>query len=149
MSTGIGPRIGELLPADAWSYLTENQGAVLIDVRTKAEWGFVGIPDLSQLGRDAIFAEWQSWPNMSQNTLFVETVMNELGGTCPPAILFLCRSGVRSQNAAQAVAEHLETMGLDAHCINVVEGFEGDLDILKQRGALTGWKARGLPWRQS
>jgi rhodanese-related sulfurtransferase len=58
-------------------------------------------------------------------------------------VLFLCRSGVRSAAAAEAAAR----AGY-AHAYNVTEGFEGPLDADGHRG-VSGWKAAGLPWRQS
>ncbi|MGB3407211.1 MAG: rhodanese-like domain-containing protein [Jannaschia sp.] len=121
---------------------------MLVDVRTRPEWDFVGGPDLSELGKDTIRVEWKSWPDMSPNPAFAEALLNEVG-TLPSAFLFICRSGARSMQAAQAVAEVLVSKGEAGSCINVAEGFEGDLAADGRRGGLNGWKARGLAWRQS
>ena len=58
-------------------------------------------------------------------------------------VVFLCRSGARSVGAARAA-----TAAGFARSFNVLEGFEGGLDERGHRGG-TGWRARGLPWRQS
>ena len=42
---------GDITPEQAWTILRENPDAVLVDVRTDAEWRFVGVPDLSSLDR--------------------------------------------------------------------------------------------------
>lgn len=149
MSTRAEPAIEELLPVQAWDRLKDDPSAVLIDVRTKAEWAFVGKPDLSSLNRSVMLVEWSRYPDMSANPRFVEEMNDALGGTIPTQILFICRSGVRSLNAAKAVLMSLtsETPAFDL--FNVTEGFEGDLDQAKHRGGLNGWKAHGLPWRQS
>ncbi|WP_371157946.1 rhodanese-like domain-containing protein [Jannaschia sp. 2305UL9-9] len=148
MGTDAVPHVSEVGPRDAWNILSANTAAVLVDVRTKAEWGFVGGPDLSELGRDTIQIEWKSWPGMTPNPAFVGALLDEVG-ELPSAFLFLCRSGVRSLHAAEAVAAALAEAGLTVPCINVAEGFEGDLDQGCKRGGLNGWKARGLAWRQS
>ncbi len=44
---------GDIVPAEAWVVLQTEPKAQLVDVRTTAEWNFVGLPDLSALGRDA------------------------------------------------------------------------------------------------
>ncbi len=149
MSTGTSPQIGGISPSDAWETLTSEAGARLIDVRTQAEWGFVGVPDLAELGQTLICVEWASFPGMSKNPDFVEAVLTELGDEDPCKLLFLCRSGVRSLNAAKAVTEHLSASGVAVTCLNVEEGFEGDLDANGHRGLLNGWRLRGLAWRQS
>ncbi|WP_328794939.1 rhodanese-like domain-containing protein [Jannaschia marina] len=119
-----------------------------MDVRTSAEWTFVGWSDLSALGKETVQHEWKSWPDMSPNPAFAGALLDEIG-ELPSRILFMCRSGARSMHAAQAVAEALSVRGVEVPCINVAEGFEGDLDENSHRGGLNGWKARGLAWRQS
>ncbi|WP_298360483.1 rhodanese-like domain-containing protein [uncultured Litoreibacter sp.] len=149
MSTDDGSRVLELSPAETWDLLKQNSDAVLVDVRSKPEWGFVGIPDVSTLGHETVFVEWASFPGMSANAGFADEVLDALGGTTPSAMLFLCRSGVRSIGAARAMTAAFEKQGVTVKCISVAEGFEGDLNSHKQRGGLNGWKARGLPWLQS
>ena len=148
MNAENGPAIPEVGPREAWNILSEDKHAVLVDVRSAPEWAYVGGPDLSVLGRDAIRVEWKTWPGMSPNPAFVGALMEDVQGL-PTRMLFICRSGARSMQAAQAVAAFLSAKGDSVECINVAEGFEGDLDAGRHRGGLNGWKARGLAWRQS
>lgn len=148
MGTFVGPSVTELGPRDAWKLLSQDTASVLVDVRTRPEWGFVGGPDLSELSKDVIQLEWKSWPDMTQNPAFAGTLLDGMA-ELPSAILFICRSGARSMQAAEVVATELASRGATIPCINVGEGFEGDLDSHGQRGGLNGWKARGLAWRQS
>ena len=64
---------GDLTPAQAWELLGQDGQAVLVDVRTQAEWQFVGLPDASSHGRDAALIAWQVYPDMSINPEFIET----------------------------------------------------------------------------
>ncbi len=148
MSTVQEPRIGEVLPAEAMSALVADPGAALIDVRTRPEWYFVGVPDLENMPNPFLFVEWQHWPDMTENPRFVELVMEQLWGRVPEKLFFLCRSGVRSGNAARAIARHLRAVGQQGECVNVLGGFEGDRDEAGHRGTKNGWKVAGLPWRQ-
>lgn len=138
---------GDVSAAEAWEGLAGEPQAMLIDVRTKAEWAYVGIPNLSAIGKDVLLVEWQSYPAMAVNTDFAEVLSAELERRSvgrETALYFLCRSGVRSLAAAKAMAE----AGYD-RCFNVAGGFEGPLDGARHRGAVDGWKAAGLPWVQS
>lgn len=148
MGTGSGPHVGEVDPGTAWQILSEDESARLIDVRTRAEWGFVGVPELGELGQTPIFVEWSSFPDMSTNLSFAAEV-EEAVGKNPGILLFICRSGSRSLRAARAVADHFVRKDVGVTCTNVAEGFEGDLDASGHRGGHNGWKARGLAWRQS
>jgi rhodanese-related sulfurtransferase len=141
--------IDEIGPAEAYQHLESDADAVLIDVRTRAEWAFVGMPDLSAVGRPLWPIEWVGFPEMARNPEFLDEVAGRIGGTPPGRLFFICRSGVRSLAAAQAVAAMMARQGVAVHCTNVAEGFEGDLDEDGHRGRKNGWKIRGLPWRQS
>lgn len=140
--------VSEVSPLQAWDGLKESD-AILVDVRTNAEWSFVGTADLSTLAKEPILVEWARLPGMRRNDEFVEGLMKQLDGSAPSRIYFLCRSGARSMAAAKAVAAELDARGRPIDCVNVAEGFEGDLDQARHRGKTNGWKARGLPWTQS
>lgn len=138
---------GDKTVQEAWTALRDTGPAVLVDVRTRAEWSFVGLTDLSSLNKEPMMVEWQEFPSMQRNEQFVSIVdaqLKELGVSTQDPVLFLCRSGARSQ--ASAIA--LTAAGYTA-CFNVAGGFEGDLDPEGHRGTVGGWKASGLPWRQS
>ncbi len=137
---------GDLSPQESWKRMSSDGSAQLIDVRTIAEWNFVGVPDLSELGREALFCEWQHFPS-APNPEFVEQVTEGLKQTSyrpGAALFFLCRSGARSRAAAIAL-----TKAGYGPCFNIADGFEGGLDHDRHRGSGGGWKASGLPWVQS
>ena len=121
--------------------------AQLVDVRTQAEWSFVGLPDLSGVGRDIQRVEWQTFPSMAPNPSFVAEAGRAVlrsGGSKDAPVFFLCRSGARSRAAAIAMSG----AGF-SRAYNVAGGFEGDADGAGHRGTKNGWKAAELPWRQS
>jgi rhodanese-related sulfurtransferase len=116
---------------------------VLVDVRTDAEWKYVGVPDTTPLGRKTVLIEWVSYPTGTRNDNFVDQLKEAgiAGGENAP-VIFLCRSGQRSIGAAEAA-----TAAGIGPSYNVLDGFEGGLDAEGHRGAV-GWRALGLPWRQ-
>lgn len=132
---------GNVSPSDAYAGLRADADAVLIDVRTTAEWSYVGLPDLTQIGKPVIFVEWQHFPDGTLNESFVDE-LRSAGVSKGVPIYFMCRSGVRSAAAARAAT----SAGLGP-AYNVSDGFEGPLDQDGHR-VVTGWKAAGLPWRQ-
>ena len=134
---------GDVSPSTAWTILNDRADALLIDVRTRPEWNYVGLPDLAATGRKPALLEWQVFPGMQQNPEFVPTLSAGAPDKAAP-LLFLCRSGVRSAAAAKAM-----TAAGYSTCLNVTDGFEGPLDAQARRGAAAGWKAAGLPWRQT
>ena len=135
-TTQIQPATGYAgdVPAElAWQWLQSGE-AVLVDVRTDAAREWVGkVPG-------AIVVAWKQWPGMAANPNFDE----QLRAAVPEGkkVVLLCRSGVRSVAAAQRAA------GLGIEAYNILEGFEGDVDANGQRGRLSGWRKRGLPWNQ-
>lgn len=131
---------------EVWIRLQADPKAVLIDVRTRAEWAYVGIPDLSSLGRSPVLVEWQTFPEGRIDPAFVDkmkAVLTEAGAGPTSELFFICRSGGRSHSAALTMS----AAGF-AYCRNVAEGFEGPLDARSHRGKTAGWKAAGLPWIQ-
>ena len=132
---------GDVSPSEAYAGLQAEDDAVLVDVRTAAEWSYVGLPDLSQIGKGVVFVEWQRFPDGTLNEGFVGQLREAGVGKGVP-VYFLCRSGVRSAAAAKAVT----AAGLGP-AFNVVDGFEGPLGQGGHRD-VAGWKVAGLPWRQ-
>ena len=135
---------GDLSATEAWTALQSDPKAQLVDVRTAAEWAFVGRPDLTGIGRQAHCIEWQSFPAMDRSPGFVAAAAMALGPDTEAPVYFLCRSGVRSRAAAIAM-----TAAGYTKCFNIAGGFEGDLDAARHRGQINGWKAAGLPWAQT
>jgi rhodanese-related sulfurtransferase len=128
------PYAGALLPAEAYALM--QQGAKLIDVRTRAELHYVG----SVPGGEAI--EWNTYPDGRRNPAFLEELAEIVHKDEP--VMFLCRSGVRSHHAAIAATQAGWTKAY-----NVLEGFEGDKNAEGHRNAVGGWKFARLPWIQS
>lgn len=146
MSNAADSEIEEVPVREAWKRLSANKASQLIDVRTRAEWAFVGVPDLSEIGRQPILIEWQTFPENRVDPNFNERLSSALqaaGVSKDTELLFICRSGGRSLMAARVMA----AAGY-SRCRNVTHGFEGSLDPSRHRGGLGGWKADGLPWVQ-
>lgn len=126
---------GCLTPEEAWQLVQQHPQARLVDVRTLPEWQFVGrVPS-------GLHVEWQSWPDGRLNAHFLQELQTAVPRDA--LVLFLCRSGQRSHDAATLACQE------GWACYNVLEGFEGALDSAHHRGYAEGWQARGLPWVQS
>ena len=138
--------VPEAEPGDVWEHLKTNADAQLVDVRTQAEWTFVGQPDLSALNKSVVLAQWSSFPEQAVDPQYADKLgqaLENAGLDKDTPLFFLCRSGVRSLAAARAMA----ALGY-TQCHNVTDGFEGPHDAERRRGRIAGWKASGLPWSQ-
>lgn len=133
---------GDITSSQAWEILKLDPKAALVDVRTIPEWTFVGGPDLSMLRKSAVRISWRVYPTMQVNPDFIKQLEAEVSDKTAP-LLFLCRIGGRSLDAAIAATE----AGY-VKCYNIIDGFEGTVDALGQRGNVSGWKAERLPWEQ-
>ncbi len=146
MSSAQVIHIVDVQVQEVWTRLKEDAGSVLVDVRTRAEWAYVGLPDLSSIGKQPVLIEWQTFPDSRVDPGFAERLtktLDEAGVDRQSELFFICRSGARSKAAAQAT-----TAAGFAACRNVADGFEGPLDADRHRGRTAGWKAAGLPWAQ-
>lgn len=139
---------GDLSPREAWELLQSDRDAVLVDVRSRPEWSFVGLPDLTAIGKKPVLVAWQHWtpgpqgPAMVPNPEFTRE-LSAAGVASSSPVVFLCRSGARSRSAAIAATQ----LGY-ARAFNLAGGFEGSHDSSRHRGSVDGWKAAGLPWVQ-
>jgi rhodanese-related sulfurtransferase len=129
------PYAGAVTPGEAWALFQNLPSVHIVDVRTNAEWQWVGVVPKADL------IEWKSYPGMASNPNF----LTQLKTLVDPesVVMFLCRSGARSHDAAALAAQHGYTAAM-----NILEGFEGDKDAKEQRGSKNGWQAAGLPWKQ-
>jgi len=134
--------VEDVSPTQTWEVLQADPKAQLVDVRTDAEWNFVGVPDLNAAGKQTLLIPWQVYPTMQRNPSFADN-LRQAGVTADHSLYFICRSGARSMAAAQAA----QAAGFP-HAFNVADGFEGPPDGDGHRGQMAGWKAEGLPWRQ-
>jgi len=131
-----------LLPKMAVERLQNNPQALFVDVRSKAEYKYVGYPE------NSILIPWIDDPDWEPNPeVFSDLVMQELDGRenlSDTEIILICRSGFRSNEALKC----LENKGF-TQVSHVASGFEGDLDENDHRGNLNGWRHDGMPWSQS
>ncbi len=130
-------QIKSLPPQQAWSFLETEKSAVLLDVRDRTEYAFVGHP----IG--SINIPWKQAPDWKANSHFLDEVRQRIPSLNTP-VLLLCRSGQRSLDAAKALAVAGYT-----DLTNIEEGFEGPLDEHKHRSSRGGWRFHELPWEQS
>jgi rhodanese-related sulfurtransferase len=127
------PYAGALLPKEAHALMLA--GAKLVDVRTRPELEYVGsIPG-------AAVVEWETYPGGRRNAEFLGQLARVAAKD--GAVMFICRSGVRSHHSAAAA-----TAAGWGECYNVLEGFEGKKDARGHRNTLEGWRVAGLPWTQ-
>ena len=131
-----------LLPKMAVEKLQNNPQALFVDVRSKAEYKYVGFPE------NSILIPWIDDPDWEPNPVaFSDSVMQELDGRenlLNTEIILICRSGYRSNEALKC----LENKGF-TQVSHIASGFEGDLDENDHRGNLNGWRHDGMPWSQS
>ena len=129
------PYAGALTPKEAYVLTQHHPNAKLVDVRTRAEWDWVGrVPN-------AVEVEFLSYPGSVPNDAFADELLAKVSKDA--VVMFLCRSGARSHNAAS-----IATAAGYGHCYNVLEGFEGDRDANGHRNNIGGWRVAGLPWVQ-
>jgi len=129
-------------PLQAHAQIAADPLAVLIDVRSRMEFDYVGHP----IG--ALHVPWKEFPEWRVNTGFVDAVRELLGADGGVAsvdrpVYLLCRSGARSL----AAGEELVRRGF-RRVYNIEEGFEGEKDAENHRSTISGWRFRGLPWEQ-
>ena len=130
------PYVGALMPPEAYTLMQSAPGAKLVDVRTRAEWDYVGrVPGAVQI-------EWQTYPGGRPNPEFLAELQAQVDREA--LVMFLCRSGARSHAAAATATSIGYTQAF-----NVLEGYEGDKDAQGHRNTIGGWRAAGLPWVQS
>lgn len=124
---------GAVTPQEAYALISQDSSAVLVDVRSRAELELVGRVPV------AIHVEWAFYPGMVANADFAAQLQAQVDKS--RTVIFMCRTGGRSHNAA-LLAQQLGY----SHAYNMVEGFEGEANALKQRTLINGWKHAGLPW---
>ena len=91
---------GDVTPAEAYAAATGPEDALLVDVRTRAEWTYVGVPVLEGAHHDVAFVEWSTFPDGQVNERFVDEV--RCGRARARAARSTCCAapGVRSRAAA-------------------------------------------------
>ena len=123
--------IKQLAAKDIKSYLMAEPNSILLDVRTKEEWEAIGKPDGEKIGLKTYFLSIQFGKERIFNENFIQEIKN-LNISKDQEILIICRSGIRSQLAAELLAKESYT------CSNISDGFEGNNKNI-------GWKKCELP----
>ena len=122
----------EQIPSDKIKdFIKEKPKSILLDVRTKEEWGQIGKPDGEKIGIKTYFLSSQFQGRVINENFVKEFENLKIDKNCQ--ILIMCGSGNRSQRAA----ELLTAKGFK--CLNVSDGFRGD------GGEKIGWKNNQLP----
>lgn len=135
--------VSNIKSEEAFNALKDNAKALLIDVRTDAEFTYVGVPDLSGCKGELFCCSIYEFPHMELNPNFEDIVGHAINDFSSEELYFICRSGTRSGIAAQLFSEKK-----GYKCYNVSDGFEGKLDQHSHRNTIDGWKVSQLPWRQ-
>lgn len=118
-----------LMARQAWQRLSKHPYPMLIDVRTPQEWAEAGLPDAEKLPCLLLCLTWRP----GEEADFAVDLQQAVPDHDRP-LLFLCRSGVRSQSAG-----HVAQLAGYTDITNIADGFED------RHGPGTGWKASGLP----
>lgn len=144
-----------LTPQQALEMKKKDTATILIDVRTRAEAMYVGMPSdadalVPYVEHQEMMSDWDDKRHMYKlepNQDFVaefERRMKARGLGKDASVILICRSGDRSAKAA----DRLQMAGY-TKVYSVTEGFEGDMakDGPKAgQRAVNGWKNAGLPW---
>ena len=123
--------IKQLASKDIKSYLMAEPNSVLLDVRTNEEWETIGKPQGEKIGIKTYFLSIQFGNERIFNENFIQEFKN-LKINQDKNILIICRSGARSQFAAELLTKE------NYICVNISDGFEGNQENV-------GWKKCGLP----
>ena len=134
--------VPKLSSQECFKKLSLEVNSYLVDVRTKPEWFYIGVPNLESLQKKTVCVAWQIYPDMQINVNFESEIL-ESDIKKQDSIFLICRSGQRSLDAAKFLTSRGFT-----NCYNVFDGFEGNLDYDHHRSTIEGWKYHNLPWRQ-
>ena len=129
-------------PGQVWEALRADPQAQLVDVRTDAEWNFVGLPDLAAAGKQAVLIPWQVYPTMRATAR--SSISCRRRGSRPSTTSI---SSVAAASAAWRRPRRRRTPGFRTPTMSPT-GSRAAPDAEGHRGIAAGWKAEGLPWRQ-
>ncbi len=138
----------QINPRDAFEFLSQDKNSILVDVRTFEEINFVGTVDIEKIDKRFLFLPWKIFPEMALNKDFEANIFNAFKDKESEAkesikLIFMCRSGARSEDAAKFCL----SLGFK-NCYNIIGGFEGELNAEGKRSKINGWKFDNMPWKQ-
>lgn len=132
----------------------EPNNVILVDVRTPAEWQFVGHTHMAQIMIPSVFFKYNAVDNKKPryasalNNDFIsefENKLDDLGADADTPVVLMCRSGAtRAQPAAKMLAQY----GYENVYI-MTDGFEGGKTKTGEHKGFrlnSGWKVNGHPW---
>ncbi len=125
----------DVIPQEAFEML-QNPSTYIVDVRTIAEYVFVGHPEM------ATNIPFLFWNENKQKMVANENFIEDLKAKFRPedTLILMCRSGGRSEKAMSL----LKANGFE-NVLNMKHGFEGEKDTKGYRSK-NGWKNSGLPY---
>ena len=131
--------------------VTTNPDAYILDVRTEAEWMYVGHPGINNQGQGAeldgkvVNISYKIWKKkiFVVNGSFIKDVEEVFEDKDTIILIVMCRSGKRSKDAASA----LEDAGY-SNVYNMTTGFQGGKDDYGYR-TVNGWVIDGWPYTYS
>ena len=126
-----------LTPREAWALVQAQPDALFVDVRMEIESLYVGRPP----GVENI--PWYEYPDLTADPAAFAAAVEREAGSQTRTVVLICRSGKRTVEAGLA----LEAAGF-TDVVNVLHGFEGELDDRFHRSTVSGWRFEGLPWEQ-
>jgi rhodanese-related sulfurtransferase len=145
---------GLYVTADEAAMMLADPSVTLVDVRTRAEVAFLGLPKRANVNIPMmVFTEFSEFDpekgtyKLETNDFFGEEFVayaeaNGIGPNDP--IILICRSGSRSAKAANKLTE----IGF-TQVYSMLDGYEGDKaadgPAAGQR-VVNGWKNAGLDW---
>ncbi len=145
-----------LTAAEAYE-MANKEKVLFIDVRTRAEVNFLGMPTVADANIPYMEMDnMYSWDEkkgvfkLEPNSGFVSEVQDRLkqkGLDQNSKIILMCRSGDRSVKAVDLLAQ----VGFK-NVYSVVDGYEGDVakdGERKGQRVVNGWKNSNLPWSYS
>ena len=126
--------VQNITAVEAYKLMKIIQNSVLIDVRTEKEWKEGGVVTLDHEFVKILLLSWRLLPDMVLNQSFIKEISAKILDNSAN-LFFMCRSGVRSFEAANFVLQHGYL-----NCYNISDGFESNQNDY-------GWKNNNLPWR--
>lgn len=141
----------DVTPYDADNMVLNSDNVYIVDVRTDAEWRWVGHPGSNNLEEGphldgkVVNISYKIFKKDSfiTNPSFISDMEDIFPNKGDVTLITMCRSGKRSVAAALA----LEAAGY-TNVANMLTGFEGDKDAYGYR-TVNGWKVDGLSYKAS
>jgi rhodanese-related sulfurtransferase len=139
----------DVTTVEAYNMVCDNTNVYIVDVRTDAEWIWVGHPGPNNTGEgDCLDGKvvnipfWieklGGWP--VGNESFIKDVNEFFEDIEDPVLITMCLSGYRGGLSRDL----LESEGYEAH--NMIHGFQGKRDPDTGYRTVNGWVVDGLPY---